>query len=227
MNVPVLTIDGPGGSGKGTISRLVAQRLGWHMLDSGALYRLLALGAQRRGIDFEDIEGLTTYALNLDVEFNVPEDGSETEVLLEGEVVTDDIRTETAGNNASIVAVIPSVRDALLQRQRDFAREPGLVADGRDMGTVVFPEARVKVFLTADAEERAHRRYKQLKEKGISANLADLLREIRERDERDSQRKVSPLKPADDAVLVDTSSLTIEEVTECVLKLCEEGFSGD
>ena len=223
-NIPVLTIDGPSGSGKGTISALVAQKLGWHMLDSGALYRLVALGALRRGIDFEDIAGLTTYAENLDVVFSVPEDGLETAILLEGEEVTDDIRTETAGNNASQVAAIPEVRTALLQRQIDFAQEPGLVADGRDMGTVVFPDARVKIFLTASAAERAQRRYKQLKDKGISANLADLQTEIAERDERDSKRAVSPLIPADDAVVLDTSEMTIDEVTEKVLQLCQQVF---
>jgi cytidylate kinase len=225
--IPVLAVDGPSGSGKGTICRQVAQQLGWHMLDSGALYRLVALGAQRRGIALDDIEALTTYAENLDVVFSIPEQAGETEVLLEGEVVTDDIRTETAGNNASKVAAIPEVRVALLQRQRDFAQPPGLVADGRDMGTVVFPHARVKIFLTASAEERAQRRYKQLKEKGISANLADLQAEIAERDERDAKRTVSPLKPADDAVVLDTSELSIEEVTAKVLQLCEQGFSAD
>ena len=222
MTTPVLTIDGPSGSGKGTISALVAQKLGWHMLDSGALYRLVALGAQRRGIDFEDISGLSTYAENLDVVFSV-ENGSEKVILLEGEVVTDDIRTEKAGNNASKVAAIPEVRGALLQRQRDFAQAPGLVADGRDMGTIVFPEAKVKVFLTASPAERADRRYKQLKAKGISANLADLQTEIAERDERDSKRAVSPLVPADEAVVLDTSTMSIEEVTEKVLQLCQQG----
>lgn len=223
-SIPVLTIDGPSGSGKGTISALVAQKLGWHMLDSGALYRLVALGAVRRGIDFNDISGLTTYAENLDVVFAVGENGPETAILLEGEEVTDDIRTETAGNNASKVAAIPQVRSALLQRQRDFAREPGLVADGRDMGTVVFPAAQVKIFLTASAAERALRRYKQLKEKGISANLADLQAEIAERDERDSKRAVSPLVPASDAVVLDTSEMSIDEVTDKVLQLCQQGF---
>jgi cytidylate kinase len=194
------------------------------MLDSGALYRLVALGAQRRGINFNDIPALVTYAENLDVVFSVSENGLKTEVLLEGEEVTDDIRTETAGNNASKVAAIAEVRTALLQRQRDFAHPPGLVADGRDMGTVVFPEAKVKVFLTASAAERALRRHKQLKEKGISANLADLQAEIAERDERDSKRAVSPLVPADDAVVLDTSEMSIDEVTSKVLQLCQQGF---
>lgn len=222
--IPVLAVDGPSGSGKGTICRLVAQQLGWHMLDSGALYRLVALGAKRRSIAFDDIVALTTYAENLDVVFSIPENGDETQILLEGEVVTDDIRTERAGNDASKVAAIPEVRTALLQRQRDFAQKPGLVADGRDMGTVVFPKAKVKIFLTASAAERAQRRYKQLKEKGINANLADLQTEIAERDERDSKRAVSPLVPADDAVVLDTSTMSIEEVTEKVLHLCQQGF---
>ena len=222
--IPVLTIDGPSGSGKGTISALVAQKLGWHMLDSGALYRLVALGALRRGIDFEDVGALATYAENLDVVFSVPETGEDTVILLEGEDVSNDIRTEIAGNNASKIAAVPEVRTALLQRQRDFANEPGLVADGRDMGTVVFPDAKVKVFLTASAAERAQRRYKQLKDKEISANLADLQAEIAERDERDSKRAVSPLVPADDALVLDTSEMSIDEVTDKVLQLCQQGF---
>jgi len=226
-SIPVLAVDGPSGSGKGTICRNIALQLGWHILDSGALYRLVALGAKRRGIAFDDVLALTTYAENLDVVFSVLKNNDETGILLEGENVSDDIRTETAGNNASKVAAIPEVRKALLQRQRDFAQAPGLVADGRDMGSVVFPQAKVKIFLTASAEERAQRRYKQLKGKGISANLASLQMEIAERDERDSQRAVSPLKPADDAVVLDTSTMNIDEVTEQVLQLCQQAFSGE
>lgn len=221
---PVLTIDGPSGSGKGTICALVARELGWHLLDSGALYRLVALGALRHDIDLADEAALAEYAAGLDVCFELQADGSAPRILLEGEAVGDAIRTETCGNAASKVAALGAVREALLQRQRDFQQAPGLVADGRDMGTVVFPQAGVKIFLTASVDERAQRRYKQLKDKGISANLPDLLTEIAERDERDAQRSVSPLKPAADAVVLDTTSLTINEVRDKVLDLCRERF---
>jgi cytidylate kinase len=222
--IPVLTIDGPSGSGKGTICALVAKELGWHLLDSGALYRLVALGALRHDIDLADEAALAEYAAGLDVCFELQADGSAPRILLEGEAVGDAIRTEACGNAASKVAALGAVRAALLQRQRDFQQAPGLVADGRDMGTVVFPQARVKIFLTASVDERAQRRYKQLKDKGISANLPDLLTEIAERDERDAQRSVSPLKPAADAVVLDTTSLTINEVRDKVLDLCRERF---
>jgi len=224
-DIPILTIDGPSGSGKGTISARVARRLGWYLLDSGALYRLVALGAQRHHIPLEDEPALAKYAASLDVQFELPESGSEPVTLLEGEAVGDAIRSETCGNAASKVAALPAVRAALLQRQRDFCQQPGLVADGRDMGTVVFPEAGVKIFLTASVEERAQRRYKQLIEKGISANLARLLKEIAERDARDSQRKVAPLKPAEDAIILDTTSMTIDEVVEKVVQQCQQGFA--
>jgi len=224
-DIPVLTIDGPSGSGKGTISARVARQLGWHLLDSGALYRLVALGAERHHIPLEDEIALAEYAESLDVRFELPESGSEPVTLLEGEVVGDAIRSETCGNAASKVAALPAVRAALLQRQRDFRQQPGLVADGRDMGTVVFPEAGVKIFLTASVEERAQRRYKQLIEKGISANLAGLLKEIAERDARDSQRKVAPLKPAEDAIILDTTSMTIDQVVEKVVQQCRQGFA--
>jgi cytidylate kinase len=223
-DTPVLTIDGPSGSGKGTICALVAKDLGWHLLDSGALYRLVALGAMRHGIDLTDEAALTVYASELDVEFELQSDGSAPRILLEGEVVGDALRTEACGNAASKVAALGAVREALLQRQRDFQQSPGLVADGRDMGTTVFPDAGVKIFLTASVDERAQRRYKQLKEKGISANLPDLLTEIAERDARDAERSVSPLKPAADAVVLDTTSLTINEVRDKVLGLCRERF---
>ena len=223
-DIPVLTIDGPSGSGKGTICALVAKELGWHLLDSGALYRLVALGALRHDIDLADEAALAEYAAGLDVCFELQADGSAPRILLEGEAVGDAIRTEACGNAASKVAALGAVRAALLQRQRDFQQAPGLVADGRDMGTVVFPQARVKIFLTASVDERAQRRYKQLKDKGISANLPDLLTEIAERDERDAQRSVSPLKPAADAVVLDTTSLTINEVRDKVLDLCRERF---
>ncbi len=224
-NIPVLTIDGPSGSGKGTVSARVARKLGWHLLDSGALYRLVALGAERHGIPLEDEQALADYAATLDVRFELPPEGGEPVTLLEGEAVGDAIRSERCGNAASKVAALPAVRAALLQRQRDFARPPGLVADGRDMGTVVFPDAPVKIYLTASVEERAQRRYKQLIEKGISANLAGLLEEIAERDARDSQRKVAPLKPAEDAIQLDTTSMSIDEVTDKVVQQCQQGFA--
>lgn len=219
-DLPVITIDGPSGSGKGTISSLLAQRLGWRFLDSGALYRLVALACQNHAIELDNVEAVVTIAAHLDVQFDTRTTG--TRILLEGEDVTDSIRTETIGNAASKVAAIPSVREALLARQRDFLGEPGLLADGRDMGTVVFPDANLKIFLTASAEERAKRRYNQLKDKGLDVNLSDLLNEISERDKRDSERSVSPLIAADDAVLVDSTGKGIEAVFEQVFHLCEE-----
>ncbi|GAB6042805.1 (d)CMP kinase [Endothiovibrio diazotrophicus] len=208
--VPVITIDGPSGSGKGTVSRRIARQLGWQFLDSGALYRLTALYAVRKGVDFADEAAVAELARTLPVRFEEGDD--EPRVLLDGEEVSGEIRSETAGNNASKVAAIPAVREALLERQRAFCEVPGLVADGRDMGTVVFPDAPAKIFLTASAEERAQRRYKQLIEKGMGANLADLVQEIEERDRRDASRPVAPLKPAEDALLLDSTGLSIDEV---------------
>ncbi len=216
----VVTIDGPSGVGKGTISQLLSRELGWAFLDSGALYRLTALAARRAGLDFEDPEALAECARTLDVRFE-PGQG-EAVVYLADEVVTSAIRSEQAGNDASKVAAVPAVREALLQRQRDFRQQPGLVADGRDMGTTVFPDAPLKIFLDASAEVRAERRYKQLKEKGLDANLSGLVREIAERDERDRNRSVSPLKPADDALLIDTSELDIDAVFQRVMDACRE-----
>ena len=220
--VPVITIDGPTASGKGTITRLLAQRLGWHILDSGALYRLVALAARKHSIPFDDAESLRTLAAHLDVEFVVDQDSGEIVTLLEGEDVTRELRTETCGNDASKVASVPAVREALLDRQRAFREPPGLVADGRDMGTVVFPDAALKIFLTASAEERARRRYNQLKDKGLSANMRGLLDEIAERDARDRERSASPLVPAEDAVQLDTSKLSIDEVVDRLWGLCQE-----
>ncbi|WP_163557301.1 (d)CMP kinase [Halomonas sp. NO4] len=221
---PVVTLDGPGGAGKGTISRLIAERLGWHLLDSGALYRLTALAALRHGVALDDAAGLAELARNLDVAFLA--EGETTRVLLEGDDVSRAIRTEQAGDAASQVAAVPAVREALLKRQRDFLQPPGLVADGRDMGTVVFPEAPLKVFLTATAEERARRRYLQLQEGGVDASLSSLLKEIQARDARDMQRSVAPLKPADDAIMLDTTRLTIPEVVDRLTEwLTERGLA--
>jgi cytidylate kinase len=218
-NPPIVTIDGPSGSGKGTIARAVAQHAGWHLLDSGALYRLVALAGRKAALSPEDVEGHTRLAAGMDVSFGVrPQDGGEI-VLLSGSDVTSELRSEEAGQGASRVAAWPDVRTALLQRQRDFARAPGLVADGRDMGTVVFPQADLKIFLTASPEERALRRYKQLKDKGSGVSLPALSREITERDRRDSTRAVAPLKPAPDAEVIDSTGLSIEAVVGRVLEL--------
>ncbi len=212
MSAPVITVDGPSGSGKGTLCALLAKQLGWNLLDSGALYRLLAFAAGNHGIDLTNEEALKQLAAHLDVQF------IDKRIILEGEEVTDAIRNEQVGAGASMVASLPAVREALLQRQRAFQEMPGLVADGRDMGTVVFSDAPLKIFLTASAEERARRRYLQLKAKGDDVNLASLLDEIRARDERDTQRAVAPLKPAADAILLDSTELSIEQVLERILR---------
>lgn len=215
---PIVAIDGPSGSGKGTISRRLAAATGWHLLDSGALYRLVALAGQQAGLDREDEPGHALVARTMLVEFGSTASGAE-KVLLEGSDVTAAIRTETAGEGASRVAAWPSVREALLGRQRRFVEPPGLVADGRDMGTTVFPAAELKVFLTASSTERAARRYKQLKDKGLDVSLAALSREIALRDERDTSRKVSPLAAAPDARIIDSTGLTIDQVVAAVLDL--------
>lgn len=218
--VPVVTIDGPSGAGKGTISRAVARKLGWHLLDSGALYRLTALAALEAGASLEDERAVARVAEAMDVAFG--DAAGRERALLDGRDVTGELRTERCGEAASKVAALPAVRRALLARQRAFAAPPGLVADGRDMGTGVFPDALLKVFLTASAEERAMRRYKQLKEKGIGVSLRDLSWEISQRDERDANRSVAPLLPAKDARIIDSTHLTPEEVTDRVLKWIRE-----
>jgi len=215
--VPVITIDGPSGSGKGTVAALLASKLGWKFLDSGALYRLLAFAARNHGVDLTNEEALKVLAAHLDVQFGAADSGHGMRIVLEGEDVTEAIRNEVVGAGASQVAALPVVREALLQRQKAFREAPGLVADGRDMGTVVFPDATLKIFLTASAEERARRRYLQLKGKGDDVNLASLLNEIRARDERDTQRSVAPLKAADDAIQLDSTELSIEQVLGQIL----------
>jgi cytidylate kinase len=218
MTVPIMTIDGPSGSGKGTVARAAAMTLGWRLLDSGALYRLVALAGRKAGIGLGDGPGLAELAVNFDIRFGSDPSGEEV-VWLDGVEVTRDIRTEMAGNDASKVAALPVVRAALLERQRRFAVAPGLVADGRDMGTVVFPQAQIKIFLTASPEERAQRRYKQLKQKGVAANLAALSREIAERDQRDSTRAISPLVASADAISLDTTGMGVDEVIGRVLQI--------
>ncbi|MFT3756760.1 MAG: (d)CMP kinase [Pseudoxanthomonas sp.] len=216
--VPVLTIDGPSGAGKGTVSRLAAARLGWHYLDSGALYRAVGVAASWANIDLSDASALVRCTFDTQVGF-VENAAGDLRVWVNGVDATDELRLETTGAVASAIAAIPEVRAALKECQRAFRRSPGLVADGRDMGTVIFPDARYKVFLTASADERAERRYKQLKEKGVSVNIDDLLREILARDARDAQRTVAPLKPAEDAVLIDTTGIGIDEVVARVLAI--------
>jgi len=211
---PVITIDGPSGTGKGTIAHLLAARLGWHFLDSGALYRIVAYGAVQQAIALDDATELSQLALKMQVRFSSEFAGS---ITLDGKEISAQIRLEESGAKASVVAAIPAVRAALLQRQRDFRQLPGLVADGRDMGTVVFPDALVKFFLSASAEVRAERRYNQLINKGVDVSLRTLLRDIAARDARDSSRAVAPLVPAGDAILIDTSMLGVDEVFALIM----------
>jgi CMP/dCMP kinase len=220
-DVPVITIDGPSGSGKGTVSRAVAKALGWSLLDSGALYRLVALAGRKAAISLDNASALAQLAGRIGISFGADSDGGEV-VFLDGQDVTRDIRTEEAGSDASKVAALPEVRAALLDRQRRFAVPPGLVADGRDMGTVVFPHAGLKIFLTASPAIRALRRHKQLKEKGVAANLAALSLEIAERDRRDSTRTASPLVASADATMLDTTGMSVDDVIGRVLKVARE-----
>jgi CMP/dCMP kinase len=222
---PIVTIDGPSGVGKGTISQLLAQHLGWHLLDSGAIYRVLALAAIHHDVELENEEAITLLAAHLDVQFLSEADSKGIKVILEGEDVTSSIRSQECSNAASKVAALPRVREALLRRQRAFSTAPGLIADGRDMGTVVFPKAAAKIFLNASAQERAQRRYNQLQDKGFDVNIDRLLAEIIERDDRDINRAASPLKPADDALVIDTSGIGINEVFERVLEHVKASIS--
>lgn len=215
--VPVITIDGASGTGKGVVTHIIAKKLGWNLLDSGVLYRVLALAAQHQGIAIDDEAGLALLAEQLGVQFITTETGEPPLILLENQEVTDTIRAEKIANAASKAGALPAVRAALLSRQRAFRTAPGLVTDGRDMGTVIFPDAIVKIFLTASPEERASRRYNQLNAKGIHVNLGALVGELRERDKRDQERIVAPLKPAVDAILIDTDPLTIEKVVARIM----------
>lgn len=219
-NAPVITVDGHSGSGKGTISQLLAKKLNWHFLDSGAIYRLLALIALKKNISSNDQNSLVELAKKLNIQFknnNGPE-----QILLDGCDVTLAIRSEKCSEMSSLIAILPAVRDTLLTLQRSFRKTPGLVADGRDMGTVVFPDAALKIFLTATPEKRAERRYKQFLEQKIDVNLQEILKEIIKRDTRDEKRNIAPLKPATDSTIIDTSNITIEEVLNKIIKKIEE-----
>ena len=220
--IPVLTIDGPSGSGKGTIARAVAERLGWHMLDSGAIYRAVGYAAGERDLDLTDADAVARCAADTRIEFRDRGGDGDTRVVIDGFDATDAIRTETAGAAASAIAALPEVRKALVDKQLAFRRAPGLVADGRDMGTVIFPDAAFKVFLTASPAERAERRYKQLKAKGLDVTLANLLHEIELRDARDASRTVAPLRAAGDAVVIDTTSRPIAAVVDAVLAVVQK-----
>lgn len=222
VQAPVITVDGPSGAGKGTLCLLLADKLCWHLLDSGAIYRVLALAAIHHDVELSNEEALVALASHLDVQFSIRDGAVNT--ILEGEVVSGALRTEQIGNAASKVAAFPRVREALLRRQRAFRSLPGLIADGRDMGTVVFPDAEVKIFLDASAEERAHRRLKQLQDKGFDVSFDHLLAEIKERDDRDRNRPVAPLRPADDALVIDSTSMNIDEVLNRVLSFARESL---
>ncbi len=218
VDIPVMTLDGPAGAGKGTVSRAIAKALGWHYLDSGAIYRSLAVAVEDAGVSMEDVGGIVAIANDMELTF---ESADPPRVMLQGQDISVRITTEIMGNITSRIAAMGPVRQALLQKQREFRQSPGLVADGRDMGTVVFPDAEYKIFLTASTVDRARRRYKQLKEKGIDVSLTSLTTEIEERDRRDRERSEAPLKMAEDAVLVDTSDLSIEEAIARCLSLIQ------
>lgn len=224
-HAPVITVDGPSGAGKGTLCMLLAEKLGWKLLDSGAIYRVLALAALHHGVDLESEDALVPLAAHLDVQFVA--EGELVKVILEGEDVSGELRKEETGMAASKVAALPRVREALLRRQRAFSEAPGLVADGRDMGTVVFPQAEVKFFLDASAEERANRRMKQLQQKGLDVNFDHLLKEIQERDDRDRNRAVAPLRPAADALVLDSTEMSIDQVIELALAYIETKLSAE
>jgi cytidylate kinase len=221
-NQPVITVDGPSGSGKGTVCRLLAQKLGWSVLDSGAIYRVLALAAIHHMIKPEDEEALLPLAANLDVQFSVDSETGAGRIILEGEDVTKSIRTEEVGGLASQIAALPSVREALLRRQRAFRNDLGLIADGRDMGTIVFPDAVLKIYLTASAEARAQRRFLELKQRGLDVKIDKLIADIKERDERDINRPVAPLVPAEDAITIDTTELNAIQAFDKVVSICLE-----
>ncbi|KZN64913.1 cytidylate kinase [Pseudoalteromonas luteoviolacea CPMOR-1] len=220
--MPVITVDGPSGSGKGTVCRLLAEKLNWDVLDSGAIYRVLSIAVLHHQIALDNEEALVPLAANLDVQFMIDSASKKSKIVLEGEDVTSTIRNEEVGATASKIAMLPRVREALLRRQRAFRTENGLIADGRDMGTIVFPSAELKIYLTASAEERAKRRFNELKEKGLDVTLQGLLEDIKARDERDMNRKVAPLVPADDAIHIDTTTLDADQVYQQVLKLVDE-----
>ena len=222
--IPVITVDGPSGCGKGTLSVLLAKKLGWHLLDSGALYRVLSLAAKLHAVTLDNHSALEVLGEHLDVRFEFDETTNTIHAVLEGQDVTQELRTESCGSDASKIAAISGVRKALFERQRAFLDAPGLIADGRDMGTVIFPEAKLKLFLDADPKIRAKRRFNQLQAMGVSANLDDLFLEISQRDIRDRQRPISPLVPAEDAIIIDTSNLSIEQVVSQSMALVKQAF---
>ncbi|CAH9058255.1 Cytidylate kinase [Pseudoalteromonas holothuriae] len=221
-SMPVITVDGPSGSGKGTVCRLLAEKLNWDVLDSGAIYRVLSLAALHHQIALDNEDALVPLAANLDVQFLIDPSSKKSKVILEGEDVSNTIRDEKVGAAASKVAALPRVREALLRRQRAFRSEQGLIADGRDMGTVIFPEAEIKLYLTASAQERANRRYLELNAKGLDVTLSGLLEDIKARDDRDMNREVAPLVPADDAIVIDTTELDAQQVFSKIVSILDD-----